>query len=47
MCVQNPINIYTAHTVSVIAYLENGLEDRGFALEIVFRVDPRLDEENI
>ena len=47
MCVQNPITIYTAHTVSISAYLENGSEDRGFALEIEFRVDPKLDKENI
>ena len=41
------ITIYTAHTVSVSAYLENGSEDLGFALEIEFRMDPKLDEESI
>ena len=46
MCVQNPITIYTAHTVSVSAYLENGSEDLGLVLEIEFHVDPRLDEES-
>ena len=47
MCIQNPITIYSAHTMSVSAYLENGSEDRGFVLEIEFRMDIRLDEESI
>ena len=33
--------------MSVSAYLENGSEDRGFALEIEFHADPRLNEERI
>ena len=47
MCIQIPITIYTAHTVSVSAYLENGSEDRGFTSNIGISVDPRFDEESI
>ena len=47
MCIQIPITIYTAHIVSVSAYLENGSEDRGFTSKIGIYVDPRFEEESI
>ena len=47
MCIQIPITIYTTHTVSVSAYLENGSEYHGFTSKIGICVDPRFDEESI